>query len=239
MANATEDRNEERPMTTTGATKIAPGPRFGEVCEDLIMQYTQHAEGGCECQELEKEQFSTMLAEYLRGDRTTIDVDDRRHAAIGFAIRRSEHYLEPAPSGVPNWEADQLVAHRLGYEEAGIARLRLALETLKPLYDASEPEHGARVAALDAKLAKMRAPMDALQGKSEIRNIYRGSRDGSQGYLAVGILEETQDSCGRIVVETDDGCLVLDSGDVLDVIAALVVARKAVDERVVRLSSGH
>jgi hypothetical protein len=242
MANATENRNEEReqkPVTTTGATKIAPGARFDEVCDDLIMQYCRHAEGGCECQELEKDQFSNMLAQYLGGDRTTIDVDDRRHAAIGFAIRRSEHYLEPAPSGVPNWEAGQLVAHRLGYDEAGVSRLRLALETLKPVYDASEPEHGAKVAALDARLAKMRAPLDSLQGKGEIRNIYRSNREDDKGQLAVGILAESDGSCGRIVVETDEGCLVLDSGEVLDVIAALVVARKAVDESVVRHASGH
>jgi len=238
MANATEDRNEEReqnPMTTAEATKIAPGPRFGEVCEDLIVQYNQHAEGGCECQELEKDQFSSMLEEYLRGDRTALRVDDQRHAAIGFAIRRSEHYLESAPSGAPNWEAGQLVAHRLGYDEAGVARLRLQLETLKPVYDASEPEHGAKVTALE----KMRAPLDSLQGKGAIRNIYRGSREEHKGQLSVGILEEKEGSCGRIVVETDDGCLVLDSGEVLDVIAALVVARKAIDENVVRVSSGH
>ncbi|MGD0476372.1 MAG: hypothetical protein ABSB70_24600 [Candidatus Velthaea sp.] len=242
MANATEDRNDEReqnPMTTTGATKIAPGPRFGEVCEDLIVQYDQHAEGGCECQELEKDQFSSMLDEYVRGDRTAIHVDDRRHAAIGFAIRRSEHYLESAPSGAPNWEAGELVAHRLGYDEAGVARLRLQLETLKPLYDGSEPEHSAKVAALDARQAKMRAPLDSLQGKGAIRNIYRGSREDNEGHLSVGILEEKEGSCGRIVVETEDGCLILDSGEVLDVIAALVVARKAIDENVVRVSSGH
>src|SRR5664279_592357 len=118
MTSATEDRNEERgqtPMTTTtSAATISPGPRFGEVCEDLIMQYGQHAEGGCECQELERDQFSRMLEEYLREDRALVHIDDRRHAAIGFALRRSEHYLEPAPSDAPNWEAGQLVAHRLG-----------------------------------------------------------------------------------------------------------------------------
>jgi len=242
MANATEDRNKEHeqdPMTAASTTKIVPGPHFAEVCEDLIMHYCQHFEGGCECQEIEKYQFSSMLEEYHREDRAFVHIDDRRHAAIGFAIRRSEHYLEPAPSGAPNWQLGQLVAHRLGYDETGIARLRLHLETLKPIYDACAPEHSAKVAALQAKVAELRAPFGSKTAEVGIRNIYRGDREDDRGCLSVGILDEKDDSCGRIIIETDDQYLVLDSGDVLDLIAALVVARKVIDENVVRVSSGH
>jgi hypothetical protein len=56
MANAIVNRNEEdkqNPMT--GVTAIVPGPRFADVCQDLILQYDQHR--GCECQEMEKLQF--------------------------------------------------------------------------------------------------------------------------------------------------------------------------------------
>jgi hypothetical protein len=238
MANTTEDRSEreQTPVTTNGAMKIAPGPSFGEVCEDLMMQYGRHSEAGCECQELERDQFSSMLEEYLHEDRAIIHVDDRRHAAIGFALRRSEHYLEPALRGAPNWEEGQLVAHRLGYDEAGVARLQLQLETLRPIYDASAPEHGAKAAALDAKL---REPSDSLKDEGGIRNIYRGERNAAKGYLSVGILNERDGSCGRIVVEKNEGRLVLDSGEVLDLIAALVVARKTIDESAVRVFSGH
>jgi hypothetical protein len=242
MANETVERNEERepqPMTPTSATKIVPGPRFAEVCEDLIMQYCKHVEGGCECQEIEKYQFSSMLEEYRHEDGAIVHIDGRRHAAIGFAIRRSAHYLEPAPSGAPNWQLGQLVAHRLGYDEAGVARLRLHLETLKPIYDACAPEHSAKVAALEAKVAKLYAPFDPQKAEVGIRNIYRASREDDGGFLSVGILDEKDGSCGRIIIETDDQYLVLDSGEVLDLIAALVVARKAIDENVVRVSSGH
>jgi hypothetical protein len=240
MANATEDRSEEReqnPMTTAGATKIAPGPHFAEVCEDLIMHYCRHAEGGCECQEIEKYQFSSMLEEYRHQGGAIVHIDDRRHAAIGFAIRRSEHYLEPAPSGAPNWQLGQLVAHRLGYDEAGVARLRLHLETLKPIYDACAPEHSAKVAALEAKVA--RAPFDPKAAEVGIRSIYQGHREDAKAGLSVGVLNDKDGSCGRIIIEMDDQYLVLDSGEVLDLVAALVVARKALDENVVRVSSGH
>jgi hypothetical protein len=241
MANATVDRNEEseqKPMTTTSATKIAPGPHFAEVCEDLLMHYCQHAEGGCECQEMEKNQFSSMLEEYHGADGALVHIDDRRHAAIGFAIRRSDHYLEPAPSGAPNWEPGQLVADRLGYDEAGIARLRLTLETLKPIYDACAPEHSASVAALEAKVAKLNAPFDPQKAEVGIRNIYRANPEDGEA-LSVGVLDEKDGSCGRIVIENDGQYLILDSGEVLDLIAALVVARKAIDQNVVRVSSGH
>lgn len=242
MANATVDRNEEgeqKPMTTNGATEIAPGPRFAEVCEDLIAQYDQHLEGGCECQEMEKYQFSSMREEYSHADGAIVHIDDRRHAAVGFAIRRSEHYLEPAPGGAPNLEFGQLVAHRLGYDEAGIARLRLQLETLKPIYDACAPEHSANVAALEAKATKLNAPFDPQKAEVGIRNIYRGKRQDDREGLSVGILDEKDGSCGRILIQADDQYLVLDSGEVLDLIAALVVARKAIDQNVVRVSSGH
>jgi hypothetical protein len=242
MVNATVDRNEEgeqKPMSTTSATKIAPGPRFGEVCEDLIMHYSQHADGGCECQEMEKYQFSNMLEEYHREGGAIVNIDDSRHAAIGFALRRSEHYLEPTPSGAPNWEPDQLVAHRLGYDEAGIASLRLHLETLKPIYDACTPEHSAKIAALEAKMTKLNAPFDPQKAEVGIRNIYRGKREDGGECLSVGILDEKDGSCGRLLIETDDQYLVLDSADVLDLVAALVVARKAIDENAVRVSSGH
>jgi hypothetical protein len=241
MANVTEDRNEEReqkPTTEASATKIAPGPRFAEVCDDLIIHYWKHFEGGCECQEIEKYQFSSMLEEYHR-DQEYVRIDDRRHAAIGFAIRRSEHYLEPAPSGAPNWQPGQLVAHRLGYDEAGVDRLRLHLETLKPIYDACAPEHSAKVGALKAKVAGVRMPFAPETVEVGIRNIYRGNREDDGGHLSVGIFDEKDGSCGRIIIETNNEYLILGSGEVLDLIAALVLARKAIDENVVRVSSGH
>jgi hypothetical protein len=237
MANATVNRNEEdKPNPMTGATAIVPGPRFADVCQDLILQYDQHLDGGCECQEMEKLQFSSMLEEYIRENGTVVHIDDVRHAAIGFAIRRSEHYLEPAPSDAPNWEPGQLVADRLGYHESGIAQLRLQVETLRPIYDACAPEHSANVAALEASMMRLNAPFEAKAG---VRNIYQGKRADDKAGLSVGVLDEKDGSCGRILIEADDQCLVLDSGEVLDLIAALVVARKAVDQNVVRVSSGH
>jgi hypothetical protein len=240
MANATVNRNEEdkqNPMT--GATAIVPGPRFADVCQDLIVQYDQHLDGGCECQEMEKRQFSSMFEEYIRENGTVVHVDYMRHAAIGFAIRRSAHYLEPAPSDAPNWEPGQLVADRLGYHESGIAQLRLQVETLRPIYDACAPELSANVAALEASTMRPNALFDAKKAKAGARNIYQGKRADDKAGLSVGVLDEKDGSCGRILIEADDRCLVLDSGDVLDLIAALVVARKAVDQNAVRVSSGH
>jgi len=240
MANATVNRNEEdkqNPMT--GATGIVPGPRFADVCQDLIVQYDQHLDGGCECQEMEKRQFSSMFEEYIRENGTVVHVDDMRHAAIGFAVRRSAHYLEPAPSDAPNWEPGQLVADRLGYHESGIAQLRLQVETLRPIYDACAPELSANLAALEASTMRPNASFDAKRAKAGVRNIYQGKRADDKAGLSVGVLDEKDGSCGRILIEADDQSLVLDSGDVLDLIAALVVARKAVDQNAVRVSSGH